>query len=171
MLVAFTTKTRRKTPSSAIHVLRCSMKDIIKLNLKMVNLTNPRFGRSHNQYIDMFYYHTVRLIQHVIHPLKHYYIIGTNLMQGTNYGTIMICMDKTKTLGDVKRKIVEFLNQNHGVSISENHFELYRINTRPINPGSFSWKNYRPEIGLQSLESRLCNICLLYTSPSPRDRG
>ena len=87
------------------------------------------------------------------HPSKHYYIIGTNLMQGINYGTIMICMDKTKTLGDMKRKIVEFLNEHHGVSISENNFQLYRSNKLPINPGSFSWKNWE-----QRLDSRLCNI-------------
>jgi len=61
-------------------------------------------------------------------------------MQGTNYGTIMIIMDKTKTLGDVKCKIVDYIKQNHDVSISENSFELYRMNTRPINPGLFSQK-------------------------------
>ena len=62
----------------------------------------------------------------------------------------MICMDKTKTLGDMKRKIVEFLMQHHDVSISENNFQLYRINKLPINPGSFSWKNYKPEIWIQT---------------------
>ena len=87
----------------------------------------------------------------MIHPSKRYYIIGTNLMQGTNCGPIMICMDKTKTIGDVKRKIVECLKQNHGVSIIEDNFELYRINTRPINPGSFSWKNYKLETRLQTM--------------------
>ena len=78
----------------------------------------------------------------MIHPSKHYYIIGTNLMQGTNYGTIMIIIDKTKTLGDVKRKIVDYIKQNHNVTISESNFELYRMNTRPINPGLFSQKIY-----------------------------
>ena len=69
---------------------------------------------------------------------KHYFIIGTNLMQEANYGPIMISMDKTKTLGDVKRKIVEFLKQNYDISISEKSFELYKMNTKPINPGAFS---------------------------------
>ena len=78
----------------------------------------------------------------MIRPSQHYYVIGTNLMPGTSYGTIMIEMDKTKTLGDVKRKIVEFLNQSHDVSISENHFELYKMNTKPIDPGSFSLNTY-----------------------------
>ena len=50
----------------------------------------------------------------------------------------MIGMDKTKTLGDVKSRIVEFLKQNHDLSISEKSFELYKINTKPINPGLFS---------------------------------
>ena len=50
----------------------------------------------------------------------------------------MIIIDKTKTLGDVKRKIVDYIKQNHNVTISESNFELYRMNTRPINPGLFS---------------------------------
>lgn len=85
---------------------------------------------------EIFYegYHKAQDKNGKLDECKRYYIIGTNLMQGMNYGPIMICMDKTKTLRDVKRKIVECLKQNHGVSISEDNFELYRINTRPINP-------------------------------------
>ena len=78
----------------------------------------------------------------MIRPSKHYYFIGTNLMLGASYGTIRIIVDKTKTLAYVKQKIVEFLRQNHGVSTSENNFELYKTNTRPINPGSFSRNTY-----------------------------
>ena len=69
---------------------------------------------------------------------KHYYIIGTDLMQGSNYGPIMICMDKTRILNDVKRKIVGFLKQTHKITINKKNFELYKMNTKPINPGSFS---------------------------------
>ena len=79
---------------------------------------------------------------------KHYYIIGTNLMQEANYGPIMIGMDKTKTLGDVKRKIVEFLKQNHDISTNEKSFELYKMNTKPINPGPFSQNISNPNYKL-----------------------
>ena len=77
-------------------------------------------------------------LQPLIRPSKHYYIIGTDLMQGSNYGPIMIGMDKTRTLDDVKRKIVEFLKQTHKITINQKNFELYKMNTKPINPGSFS---------------------------------
>ena len=143
VLVAFTIEIKRKTPSSSIHVLRYSTKDIMKPNSKIVHLTNPRFGRKYSRINQIFIYRGKNVIftyylQHLIRPSKHYYIIGTDLMQGSNYGPIMIGMDKTKTLGDVKRKIVQFLKQNHDVSISEKSFELYKMNTKPINPGSFS---------------------------------
>ena len=59
-------------------------------------------------------------------------------MTGKNYGTIMIGIDKTKSLRDVKLKIIEYIKEVSGESISEKNFELYRINERPINPGSFS---------------------------------
>ena len=85
---------------------------------------------------------------HVIRLSKHYYIIGTGLMQGSNYGPIMIGMNKTRTLDDVKRKIVEFLKQNHDISISEKSFELYKMNTKPINPGAFSQNISNPNYNL-----------------------
>lgn len=69
-------------------------------------------------------------------------------MQEANFGPIMIGVDKTKTLRDVKRKIVEFLKQNHERSISEKSFELYKMNTKPINPGSFSRNISKPNYKL-----------------------
>ena len=59
-------------------------------------------------------------------------------MTGKTYGTIMIGIDKTKTLRDVKLQIIKYIKNTSCESISENNFELYRINERPINPGLFS---------------------------------
>ena len=59
-------------------------------------------------------------------------------MPGKNYGTILITIDKEKKLGDVKLMITKYIEEKHGASISESSFELYRMNTRPINPGLFS---------------------------------
>ena len=67
---------------------------------------------------------------------KFYYIIGTNLMPGKNYGPILITIDKEKSLRDVKLMIAKYIEKKYG-AISENSFELYRMNTRPINPGMF----------------------------------
>ena len=76
--------------------------------------------------------------EHLIRPVKHYLVIGTDLMEGRDYNfTILVVISKDKSLVNVKHMVIEWIAKNEKDQISEKDFELHKNHGRPPNPGLF----------------------------------
>lgn len=66
---------------------------------------------------------------------KTYIVVGTSMYdKNGKYGPILIQIDSTKTIGDVKKIVKDFIECNFNVSIEESEFQLYKDKKRHLDP-------------------------------------